>query len=222
MELNLLVLSDENAINKKLDYLVTGLNISLEIRSHNNIINNRLYCYDIICLIDDKFSRIEESLFKLSERSKSYGVIIFTNDLSKPNILRCLELGADIVNLNDFEVISKQFEVMNERLDYYVCPVYLGDLVFDSNANSISSQEKTISLSPFETRLMKLFVEDVGELVPFHSVSKCMDEGEYPDVKEYTKVYVHKLRKALKQLNCKDLEIVNHYGKGYSLELIEV
>jgi DNA-binding response OmpR family regulator len=147
MGMRILVLSDEKSMRDKLEQFASSMKVKMDIFSMNEVEDKQFICYDVICVIEGNQSVLENNLRKLKVVNKSFTVVIFTDDLSKEALVNLFGLGANIISLNDLEVITMQMEQLFERNIEYISPVMLGGLSFDPGSRLLSMDGKNVSLN---------------------------------------------------------------------------
>lgn len=98
----------------------------------------------------------------------------------------------------------------------------IGSINYDMMTNKIIHGEKEVELNLIESRLLLLLIDANGELVTYQKMKEFLDYQAVTSVMDFAKVYVHRIRKKLKQIGCEDVKIVSHYSKGYSLRVLEI
>jgi hypothetical protein len=97
----------------------------------------------------------------------------------------------------------------------------IGCLNYNMITNKIYRNGKEKELNPIESRIFLLLVEANGGIVSYEKLKDYMDYPDVATVMEIAKVYIHRLRSKIKQIECKSVSIVSHYAKGYSLRIDE-
>ncbi len=105
----------------------------------------------------------------------------------------------------------------NNKLGY----VELGSLNYNTRTNEIRVGVKSINLNYMEAKFFYLLLSKSSGLVTYKEALEEMHVDSLTDLRDLMKVYVHRLRRKLAILDCKDVEIKSHYGKGYSIILKE-
>ena len=81
----------------------------------------------------------------------------------------------------------------------------------------LSKGNQQVVLNPIESKFFLMLVEASGELVSYEMMMEYMGYHSVGAVKEFAKVYMHRLRKKIEFIEGNGIEIVSHYAKGYSL-----
>lgn len=151
---------------------------------------------------------------------------------SVPELLRCLEAGAD-----DYASPNASTDEADLRLrailrrialartetneDAPVHPrreaVFIGDLEIDTVSQSVRKGGKAVSLSPTEFRLLATLAERPGEVVPSRALIARVWGNEYADETHYLRLYVRYLRQKIEDDPSHPRYIVNRWGSGYAL-----
>lgn len=95
----------------------------------------------------------------------------------------------------------------------------IGSITYNMITNKIKKGDFEKELNPIESRIFLLLVEADGKVVTYEKLKEYMDYQSVTTVMEITKVYIHRLRRKIKQIGGDDVKIVSHYSKGYSLRI---
>ncbi len=97
----------------------------------------------------------------------------------------------------------------------------IGCINYNMITNKIYRGDLERELNPIESRIFLLLIEANGAIVSYEKLKEYMDYPDVATVMEIAKVYIHRLRRKMKQIDCYSVTIVSHYAKGYSLRIEE-
>ena len=96
--------------------------------------------------------------------------------------------------------------------------IQLGNFKFYTDNNVLKSENKTIELSEKETKALKIFAENINQIVEREKLMKEIWEDEVIVViSRNVDVLVSKLRKKLSDDN--SLKFINVHGRGYKFTI---
>ncbi len=95
----------------------------------------------------------------------------------------------------------------------------LGSLRLNPDDHSVQLNERNISLSPLEFRLLSCLASTPGRVVKHTTLMSRVWGEEYVDARNYLRLYVRYLREKLEEDSTKPRLIVSEWGVGYRLEL---
>ena len=178
--------------------------------------------YDI-CLLDvmmpvkDGFALAED----IRVIDKEIPIIFLTAKSLKEDVVEGFKIGADdyITKPFSMEELIFRIEAVLRRTKGGANPdqtVYqLGKLSFDSNKQSLQSNNKVIKLTTKEADLLHLLCQNMnGVLDRNYALKKIWLDDTYFNARSMD-VYITKLRKHLKE--DPSIEIINVHGKGFKL-----
>ncbi|MDI9357507.1 MAG: response regulator transcription factor [Phycisphaerales bacterium] len=183
------------------------------------------HTYDI-CLLDVMMPHVDGFTLAEEIRKDNPEVPLFFISAKnlKEDIIKGYKLGADDYISKPFDVdvllhkiraIIKRHEDDNNKLSNSSTVYNIGQYAFNTNTRELTSNDKTIVLSPKESRLMELLIEAQGNLVSREfALRKIWGSDTYFNGRSMD-VYIVKLRKYLKDDS--KLEIVNVHGSGFRL-----
>ena len=178
--------------------------------------------YDI-CLIDVMMPKMDgfELAQEIRKLKPSIPIIFVTAKDQKEDILRGFKLGADDYITKPFSIqeLEARIEAVMrriigaepERQQFY----QIGKLLFDTKKQTLTMDDKVITLTTKENELLALFCAFANEtLERDYALKTIWADANYFNARSMD-VYVTKLRKILKVDS--SLEIKNVHGKGYRL-----
>ncbi len=106
-------------------------------------------------------------------------------------------------------------DFVGETASYFIQEV--GSAEYNIVTCKLSKGEQYVVLNPIESKFFLMLLEANGSLVTYEMMMEYMGYHSVGAVKEFAKVYMHRLRKKIEFIEGNDIEIVSHYAKGYSL-----
>ena len=97
----------------------------------------------------------------------------------------------------------------------------IGSIEYDVMTHQINNGTKKVELNPIESIVFLLLLEANEEIVNYEKMMRFLNYHSIETAMEQVKVYIHRLRKKLKSVDCSDVLIVSYYSKGYSMSCIE-
>lgn len=95
----------------------------------------------------------------------------------------------------------------------------LGALRLNPDDHSVQLNDRNVSLSPLEFRLLSCLASTPGQVVKHTTLMSRVWGEEYVDSRNYLRLYVRYLREKLEEDSTKPRLIVSEWGVGYRLEL---
>ena len=175
------------------------------------------YDFDIVSVISDSDNFITNILRDINIEDRSFVIAVFTQVFSDISIVKYISHGADIVSKSSNIVMDSQLNALIKRVRHATRKVKIGDVMFDPIEQTIQNGESIVQLNATETKIMALLVKNMGKTVTFDLFSARLKDSFESVTKQYTKVYIHRIRKLLNLVSCDSVQIKSHYGVGYSL-----
>jgi DNA-binding response OmpR family regulator len=158
---------------------------------------------------------------KLRHNACQTPVLILTAKDTNTDKIIGLDAGADdyVVKPFDLEVLSARIRALLRRGDsQFLLKLRWGDLSLDTNTCEVTYQDKILSLTPKEYRLLELFLRNGRRVFSRSVILDHLWSFEEPPTEDAVKTHIRTLRKKLKAVGApKDL-IETVYGLGYRLK----
>lgn len=152
-------------------------------------------------------------------------LVIFGTSLSDHDVVGVLDAGADdalILPMRDIEITarlrailrrvdSSQLEPQTERL-------VAGDIEISLEQRRAYRRGRELALSPTELKLLTTLVRGVGRPLSHAGIISQVWGPEYVDSRNYLRLYIRYLRKAIEDDPNSPQIILNEWGTGYRLE----
>lgn len=178
--------------------------------------------YDL-CILDvmmpkkDGFTLAQE----IRNVNSEVPIIFLTAKTLKEDVLEGFNLGADDYITKPFsmeEVVSRITAILRRvkgRKNKEVTAYKLGKFTFDTQKQTLVTEDKTQKLTTKESDLLKLLCQHLNQILERNYALKSIwVDDNYFNARSMD-VYITKLRKLLK--DDPSIEIINVHGKGYKL-----
>ena len=152
-------------------------------------------------------------------------VIILTVDNDEMCWVKGLELGADDYVVKPFrcaELLARIRAVLRRVRgeDAYPMPLEYGSVVIDDRSKEVRLDNKEISLTPTEYRLLCQLAGRRGQEVPVETlIEKVWGEGYLHCPDGLLKVHIHRLRRKLRETSADAHIVSGGPGRGYWLKV---
>jgi two-component system, OmpR family, response regulator VicR len=146
-------------------------------------------------------------------------ILILTARAEESDIVKGLEWGADDYMVKPFrqlELLSRIKALTRRRAspDSEV-PLTMGGLNFNPSTGQLTSNNKEISLTPTEGRILHHLMRNAGQVVTHSSLADAVWGEDYPGAVDSLKVYIRRLREKLEAEPQQPQLILTKAGVGY-------
>jgi len=152
-------------------------------------------------------------------------VIILSVRNSEPEIIACLDAGADDYLVKPYrsgELLARVRTAIRHRPSVQPQSVFRsGDLEVDLVARIVKKSGQHVKLTATEYNLLALFVRNAGRVLTHHYILEQVWGPTFKEETEYTRVYVGQLRKKIEQDPGNPQLLLTESGIGYRLELLQ-
>jgi two-component system KDP operon response regulator KdpE len=165
-----------------------------------------------------------EVLKKLREWA-TIPIIILSVRNSEPEIIACLDAGADDYLVKPFrsgEVLARVRTAIRHRPSLQQDTVFrTGTLSVDLTARIVKKSGQSVKLTATEYNLLALFVRNAGRVLTHRYILEQVWGPAYVEETEYTRVYVGQLRKKIEDDPGNPKIFLTESGIGYRLAAAE-
>jgi two-component system, OmpR family, response regulator VicR len=148
-------------------------------------------------------------------------ILILTARAEESDIVKGLEWGADDYMVKPFrqlELLSRIKALTRRRSNIDTdTPMAIGPLVFNPSTGQLSLNQKDISLTPTEGRILIHLMRNAGQVVTHGSLADAVWGEDYPGAVDSLKVYIRRLREKLEIEPKQPQLIITKAGVGYLL-----
>jgi two-component system response regulator VicR len=148
-------------------------------------------------------------------------ILILTARTEESDIVKGLEWGADDYMVKPFrqlELLSR-IKALTRRRSFpdIDTPVTVGKLNFNPSTGQLIIDQKEISLTPTEGRILHHLMRNAGQVITHASLADAVWGEDYPGAVDSLKVYIRRLREKLESQPQDPKLIVTKAGVGYLL-----
>jgi two-component system KDP operon response regulator KdpE len=148
-------------------------------------------------------------------------ILILTARTEESDIVKGLEWGADDYMIKPFrqlELLSRIKALTRRRTttDSDV-PISMGQLNFNPTTGQLTVNNKEISLTPTEGRILHHLMRNSGQVVTHSSLADAVWGEDYPGAVDSLKVYIRRLREKLEVEPQNPQLILTKAGVGYTM-----
>jgi two-component system response regulator VicR len=148
-------------------------------------------------------------------------ILILTARTEESDIVKGLEWGADDYMVKPFrqlELLSRIKALTRRRSSPDIdTPVTVGKLNFNPSTGQLVFDQKEISLTPTEGRILHHLMRNAGQVITHASLADAVWGEDYPGAVDSLKVYIRRLREKLEGQPQDPKLIVTKAGVGYLL-----
>jgi two-component system response regulator VicR len=146
-------------------------------------------------------------------------ILILTARTEESDIVKGLEWGADDYVVKPFkqlELLSRIKALTRRKSASDIeMPISLGPLYFNPSTGQITYNQKDISLTPTESRILHHLMRNSGQVVTHSSLADAVWGEDYPGAVDSLKVYIRRLREKL-EVDPQDPQLIlTKAGTGY-------
>jgi two-component system, OmpR family, response regulator VicR len=146
-------------------------------------------------------------------------VLILTARTEESDIVKGLEWGADDYMIKPFrqlELLSRIKALTRRRNSAdNEAPISVGQLNFNPSTGQLNINNKEISLTPTEGRILNHLMRNAGQVVTHSSLADAVWGEDYPGAVDSLKVYIRRLREKLEVEPQQPQLILTKAGIGY-------
>jgi two-component system KDP operon response regulator KdpE len=146
-------------------------------------------------------------------------VLILTARTEESDIVKGLEWGADDYMIKPFrqlELLSRIKALTRRRSNAdNETPLAVGPLNFNPSTGQLNYNDKEISLTPTEGRILHHLMRNAGQVVTHSSLADAVWGEDYPGAVDSLKVYIRRLREKLETEPQQPQLILTKAGIGY-------
>ncbi len=151
-------------------------------------------------------------------------VLILTARTEESDIVKGLEWGADDYMFKPFrqlELLSRIKALTRRRANSDSdAPINVGPISFNPATGQLVYNNKDISLTPTEGRILNHLIRNTGQVVTHSSLADAVWGEDYPGAVDSLKVYIRRLREKLEKDPQQPVLILTKAGIGYSMSKI--
>ncbi len=148
-------------------------------------------------------------------------VIILSVRNSEPEIIACLDAGADDYLVKPYrsgELLARVRTAIRHRPSVQPESVFkTGDLEIDLIGRTVKKSGETLKLTVTEYNLLSLFVRNAGRVLTHRYILEQVWGPTFVEETEYTRVYVGQLRKKIEDDPGNPKLLLTESGIGYRL-----
>jgi two-component system KDP operon response regulator KdpE len=148
-------------------------------------------------------------------------VIVLSVRNSEPEIIACLDAGADDYLVKPYrsgELLARVRVAIRHRPSNQPEVLFrTGDLEVDLAARTVTKSGEPVKLTVTEYNLLSLFVRNAGRVLTHHYILEQVWGPTFVEETEYTRVYVGQLRKKIEDNPGTPKLLVTESGIGYRL-----
>lgn len=152
-------------------------------------------------------------------------IIILSVRNAEPEIIRCLDAGADDYLVKPFrtgELLARLRSAIRHRPSTLQEEVLTtGSLTIDLAARIVKKNGEVVKLTATEYNLLALFARNAGRVLTHHYILEQVWGPGYVEETEYTRVYVGQLRKKVEDDPANPKLLITESGIGYRLNIEE-
>jgi len=148
-------------------------------------------------------------------------ILILTARTEESDIVKGLEWGADDYMIKPFrqlELLSRVKALTRRRANSdYETPLTLGKLHFNPSTGQLTHNQKEVSLTPTEGRILHHLMRNAGQVLTHSSLADAVWGEDYPGAVDSLKVYIRRIREKLESDPQQPRVILTKAGVGYLL-----
>ena len=148
-------------------------------------------------------------------------ILILTARTEESDIVKGLEWGADDYMIKPFrqlELLSRVRALTRRRSSIDAeAPVVVGQLAFSPSTGQLNFNNREISVTPTEGRILNHLMRNAGQIVTHSSLADAVWGEDYPGAVDSLKVYIRRLREKLEAKPQEPQLILTKSGVGYLL-----
>jgi len=152
-------------------------------------------------------------------------IIILSVRNSEPEIIACLDAGADDYLVKPFrtgELLARLRTAVRHRPSVLPEEVLTtGNVTIDLLARTVKKRGEPVKLTATEFNLLALFARNAGRVLTHHYILEQVWGPTYVEETEYTRVYVGQLRKKIEDDPATPKLLMTESGIGYRLNVEE-
>jgi DNA-binding response OmpR family regulator len=145
-------------------------------------------------------------------------IIILTVRAEEADIIKGLEWGADDYIIKPFrqlELLARIKAQIRRQDQPEGEKIVSGPLRLDSDTGQLYRNEKEISLTLTETRILSHLMKNAGHVVTHTSIAEAVWGSDYPGAADNLKVHIRRLREKIEENPSSPALIITKPGIGY-------
>jgi len=221
----LLIIEDEKALLDSIVKYFQGEKYVCEVASTYMAALEKVDLYDYDCILLD-ISLPDgtglEILKELRENNKADGVLIISARNSVDDKITGLNLGADDYLAKPFhlpELAARVASVIRRKSFAGSSLIQLNEITIDTQAKSVSVNNRPIDLTPKEFHLLLYFVSNRGKVISKNAIAEHLwgDDMDMANNFDFLYSHIKNLRKKLADAGCAEY-IQSVYSMGYKFK----
>lgn len=223
--MKLLIIEDEKALLDSIVKYFQGEKYVCEVASTYMAALEKVDLYDYDCILLD-ISLPDgtglEILKELRENNKADGVLIISARNSVDDKITGLNLGADDYLAKPFhlpELAARVASVIRRKSFAGSSLIQLNEITIDTQAKSVSVNNRPIDLTPKEFHLLLYFVSNRGKVISKNAIAEHLwgDDMDMANNFDFLYSHIKNLRKKLADAGCAEY-IQSVYSMGYKFK----
>ena len=149
-------------------------------------------------------------------------IIVLTALGEESDRVRALDAGADDCLTKPFgvEELLARVRAILRRAAWMDAPkqrqvLRYRELELDTEAVTVRVGHVTLSLTQTEFKLLHLFMQNIGKVLPHALILQQVWGAEYGNEAEYLRVYIGRIRRKIEPDPSKPIYLITEYGMGY-------
>lgn len=223
--MKLLIIEDEKELLDSIVKYFQGAKYVCEVASTFRTALEKVDLYDYDCILLDinlPDGTGLEILQELKANSKMDGVLIISARNSVDDKITGLNLGADDYLTKPFhlpELAARVASIIRRKSFAGSSLIRLNEITIDTQAKTVSVNNKPIDLTPKEFNLLLYFVSNKGKVISKNAIAEHLwgDEMDMADNFDFLYSHIKNLRKKLADAGSTDY-IQSVYSMGYKFK----
>lgn len=223
--MKLLIIEDEKELLDSIVRYFQGAKYVCEVASTYRAALEKVDIYDYDCILLDinlPDGTGLEILQELKANNKMDGVLIISARNSVDDKITGLNLGADDYLTKPFhlpELAARVSSIIRRKSFAGSSLIRVNELTIDTQAKSVSVNNKPVDLTPKEFNLLLYFISNRGKVISKNAIAEHLwgDDMDMADNFDFLYSHIKNLRKKLADAGCTDY-IQSVYSMGYKFK----